>query len=132
MKHIFLASVLLFATAGFAQYPQSPNGPPQTTPPTFPGNPKEQMPPEQNGRPLSTNEVQHQIKQALASQDELADTHIKVKTSESTVTLSGTVDTEKQHETALRVAQSYAGDRKIVDNIYLQSQMQDKNNKRPL
>jgi hypothetical protein len=131
MKNIFLASILLLATMGFAQYPQSPNGPPQTTPPTFPGHPGERMPPEQNGRPLSTDEVQQQIKQRLASQEELANTDVKVKASEDLVTLSGAVDTEQQHRIALRVAESYAGDRKIVDTISVGPQKQD-TNRRPL
>lgn len=131
MKTIFLASILLLATMGFAQYPQSPGGAPQTTPPTFPGHPGEQMPPDQNGRPLSTDEVQKQIKQALASQGELANTDVNVKASESSVTLSGAVDTEHQHRIALRVAESYAGDRKIIDNISVGPQKEDKNG-RPL
>jgi osmotically-inducible protein OsmY len=33
--------------------------------------------------------------------------------------LSGTVDDERQHDLALRIAQSYAGDRRIVDNIQI-------------
>src|SRR5262245_52113926 len=115
MKNIFLASILLLANMGFAQNTQPPTDPTQTTPPTFPGHPQEQMPPEQNGRSLSTNEVQQQIEQGLTSQADLANTDVKVKTTDSSVTLNGTVDTERQHETVLRVAQSYAGDRKIVD-----------------
>jgi len=38
------------------------------------------------------------------------------------VTLSGTVNTEQQHDLALRIAHSYAGDRKIVDKIELMQQ----------
>ena len=55
----------------------------------------------------------------------MANTDVKVKTTETSVTLHGTVDTERQHQIALRVAQSYAGDRKIVDNISLRSQGND-------
>jgi len=123
MKHIFLASIFLLATMGFAQ--QGPMDPTQSTPPTFPGTPKEQMPPDQEGRPLSTVEVQQQIEQGLTSEPELANADVKVKTTETSVTLYGTVDTERQHQIALRVAQSYAGDRKIVDNISLRSQGND-------
>jgi osmotically-inducible protein OsmY len=35
------------------------------------------------------------------------------------VILTGTVASEEQHDLALRIAQSYAGDRKIVDKIKL-------------
>jgi len=33
------------------------------------------------------------------------------------VVLSGTVNTEQQHELAMSIAQEHAGDRKLVDNI---------------
>jgi hypothetical protein len=33
------------------------------------------------------------------------------------VTLTGSVDTERQHDLALRITKSYAADRKIVDKI---------------
>jgi hypothetical protein len=125
MKHVFLASVLLLTAMGFAQQGQSPNDPPQTTPPTFPQTPREQMPPEQEGRPLSTVEVQQQIQKSLTSEPDLANTNVAAKTDENSVTLNGMVDTERQHQIALRVAQSYAGDRKIVDNISLRSQGRD-------
>ena len=36
---------------------------------------------------------------------------------ENSVILTGRVDSEQQHDLALRIAQSYAGDRKIVDKI---------------
>ena len=36
--------------------------------------------------------------------------------------LTGNVDTETQHDLALRIAQSYAGDRRIVDKIKVKQQ----------
>jgi osmotically-inducible protein OsmY len=36
--------------------------------------------------------------------------------------LTGSVDTERQHNLALRIAQSYAGDRKIADKIKIRRQ----------
>src|SRR5258705_8827165 len=38
------------------------------------------------------------------------------------VTLTGSVDTERQRDLALRIAQSYAGRRKIVGKIKIQGQ----------
>jgi len=36
--------------------------------------------------------------------------------------LTGTVDSEKQHDLAVRIAQSFAGDRQVVDKIKIRQQ----------
>jgi osmotically-inducible protein OsmY len=46
--------------------------------------------------------------------------NVGVKTTDKSVTLTGSVDTERQHDLALRIAQSYAGDRKVVDKLKIQ------------
>ncbi len=128
MKPILFAFVLLMATAVFAQqrrqYP--PTSPPQGTPPTFPEEraPRQQMPPDQEAPPqgLSTPEVQQQIQQGLNSEPTLRNSNVGVHVDENSVILTGTVATEEQHDLALRIAQSYAGDRKIVDKIKLTQQ----------
>jgi len=53
----------------------------------------------------------------LIAEPALANTNVEVKTTDKSVTLTGSLDTERQHDLALRIAQSYAGDRKIVDKI---------------
>ena len=77
------------------------------------------MPPDQEAPPqkLSTTEVQHQIEQGLSSDPMLRNSDVAVHVDQSSVTLTGTVTSEQEHDRALRVAQSYAGDRKIVDKI---------------
>jgi len=126
MKSVLLASALLLSSFSFAQQQGQPppNGPPQTTPPTFPRTerPQDRMPPDQQAQPLSTAQVQEQIQQGLNSEPALSNTKVSVKTSENSVVLGGTVESEKQHEMVLRIAQSYAGDRKIVDKIKVQQQ----------
>jgi len=87
--------------------------------------PREQMPPDQQAPPprLSTPEkVQQQIEQHLNSEPALQNSKVSVDVDEDVVVLSGTVGTEQQHDLALRIAQSYAGDRKIVDKIKLTQQ----------
>ena len=124
MKPVLFALVLLAATALLAQQPgqSPPTAPTQSTPPTFPEDraPRQQMPPDQDAQPraLSTPEVQQQIQQGLKSEPMLRN-NIAVQVDENSVVLTGTVDSEQQHDLALRIAQSYAGDRKIVDNIKL-------------
>ena len=109
---------------------QPPASPPQTTPPTFPEDraPRQQMPPDQVAPPqgLSTTEAQRQIQQGLNSEPTLRKTNVGAHVDENSVILSGTVDSEQQHELARRIARSYAGDRKIVDKIKVAPQKPQK------
>lgn len=130
MEYRLLTLVLVLATLGFAQ-PQgqtSPTSPPYTTPPTFPEgqqDPRQQMPPDQEAPPPkrpSTKEVEQQIQQGLNSEPALSNANVSVKVDESSAVLTGTVNTGEQHDLAVRIAQSYVGDRKIVDKIKLRKQ----------
>ncbi len=122
-EHVLLGLALLMATAMLAQQQGQPppTMPPQGTPPTFPEDraPRRQMPPDQEAPPqgLSTPEVQHQIQQGLNAEPALRNSNIVVHVDDNSVILTGTVDSEQQQDLALRIAQSYAGDRKIVDKI---------------
>ena len=124
MKHILFGLVPLVATAVLAQQPgPPPTAPPRGTPPTFPEDraPRQQMPPDQEAPPqgqgLSTPEVQQRIQQGLNSEPMLRNSNVGVHVDENSVILTGTVDSEQQHDLALLIAQSYAGHRKIVDQI---------------
>ena len=123
MKQILLGLVLLLTTAVLAQQPGQPppTAPPQGTPPTFPEDraPRQQMPPDQEApsQASSTTRVQEQIQQGLNSEPSLRNSSVGVHVDENSVILTGTVSTEEQHDLALRIAQSHAGDRKIVDKI---------------
>ena len=131
MKHIVFCLVLLLATIGFAQQQGQPpptTSPPYQTPPTFPEGrqpPRAQVPPDTQAPPpqtMSTEQVEQQITQHLSSEPALANTTVDAKTDESSVVLTGNVNTETQHDLAVRIAQSYAGDRKIVDKIKVKEQ----------
>ena len=130
MKSVVFASAFLLASLGFAQQQglPPPTAPPYGTPPTFPEgrqSPGQQMPPDQEPQPsqgLSTAQVQQQIEQGLNSEPALANTNVSVKADESAVVLIGTVDSEKQHDLAVRIAQSFAGDRQVVDKIKIRQQ----------
>jgi hypothetical protein len=123
MKQIPFVLILFLTTFMLAQ--QQP--PPQSTPPTFPEEgqkPARQMPPEQEASPqaLSTPEAQQKIQQGLNSEPTLRNSDVGVHVDENSVILTGAVDSEEQHDLALHIAQSYAGDRKIVDKIKLRQQ----------
>jgi len=121
------ALALGIVTSAFGQQ-QPPIGPPYTTPPTFPQDktPRQQIPPDTKAPPpsdsLSTIQVQRQIQAKLSTEPALANANVQVKTTAKAVTLTGSVDTERQHEMALGIAQSYAGDRKIVDKIKIRGE----------
>src|SRR5215470_9078298 len=121
MKLVLVGFALVFAVSAVAQ--RSPtNPPPYTTPPTFPQDqaPRQQMPPDTKAPPpqnLSTAQVEQKIQDKLNSEPDLSNATLRAKADQQSVTLTGTVDTDTQHDLAVRIARSYAGDRKIVDRI---------------
>jgi len=127
MKRMLWVLALAFVASAFAQQQSPTNQPPYSTPPTFPEDraPGQQIPPDTKAPPpqgSSAALVKQQIQDQLNSEPALANTKVGVKTNGKSVTLTGSVDTEGQHDLALRIAQSYAGDRKIVDKIKLRGQ----------
>jgi osmotically-inducible protein OsmY len=126
MKRMFLGVTLAVVASAFAQQQPPTNRPPYTTPPTFPeGRTQQEMPPDTKAPPpqgLSDAQVDQQIQDKLEREPDLANTKIGVKTNAKSVTITGLVDTERQHDLALRIAQAYAGDRKIVDKIKIRRQ----------
>lgn len=118
MKRLSCGVLLLFTALLMAQ--QQP--PPYGTPPTFPQDqrPTQTMPPDTrvpSAETLNSVEVQQQIQKKLTTEPLLAQTNVKVQVDDDSVVLSGTVDDEHQHDLALGIAQSYVGERRIVDNI---------------
>jgi len=128
MKRVLYGLALAFAVSAFAQQQPPTNSPPYTTPPTFPEDqaPRQQMPPDTKAPPpraaFSTAQIGQQIQEMLDNEPALADTNLAVKANDLSVTLTGTVATEGQHDLALRIAQSYAGERKVVDKIKVRGQ----------
>src|SRR4029078_3854578 len=125
MNQIVSCLLLLLVTSTLAQVQGQP--PSQTMSSTFfqEQAPRDQMPPDQKAPPprlWTPEKVQQQIEQHLNSEPALQNSRVGVDVDEDVVVLSGTVGTEQQHDLALRIAQSYAGDRKIVDKIKLTQQ----------
>jgi osmotically-inducible protein OsmY len=83
------------------------------------------MPPDTKAPPprrLSNAQIEQQIQDKLKSESELANTNVSVKADGKSVQLSGTVDTDHQHDLALRIAAVYSGDRTVVDKIQVRRQ----------
>ena len=127
MKRALCGLALAFAVSALGQQQFPTNPPRNTTPPTFPDDQasREEMPPDTKAPPpksLSTAQVEQQIQDKFNSEPILANANVGVKTDDKSVTLTGTVDTDAQHELAIHIAQSYAGDRTIVDRITVRGQ----------
>jgi hypothetical protein len=124
MRHFLCVFLLLVAVAAVGQQQQPPGPPvPGTTPPTFPDdkNPSKQMPPDTAAPPPAaqptSGEVQQQINEKLAQEPGLKGSNVRFDVDDHSVVIGGTVADEQQHDLALRLARSYAGDRKIVDYV---------------
>ena len=131
MKQLLFCLTMMLPSSCLAQQQGQPpadmQAPPQSTPPTFPGQPQapgqqptRPLPPDEQAPPpraLSTEEVQRQITMHLSSEPALERTNVDVQVSDNSVVLTGSVANEDQHDLALRIAQSYAGDRQIIDRV---------------
>ena len=135
-KRIFAYCILvaLMPLPGAAQT-GNPQGIPGT-PPTFPSDrtkpdrsgpdtrlPSDpsSMPPDTKAPAPTSRELQQQIEQAFSKEPELATSEIHVLVDKNAVTLTGTVDSPNERTLALRIAQSYAGDRPVIDKLKLRS-----------
>lgn len=132
MKHIFFGIVLLASTMALAQMgpaqPQ-PGQQPPSTPPTFP-NDKETprtMPPDQKApapipEATSSEQIEQQITQQFTGDPKLEGANLRVQVDEAAIVLSGTVNTAEQHDLAMQIARSHAGDRNVMDKIKIKQQ----------
>jgi len=127
MKRILRGLLLTVAAFAFAQQQPPYNSPPHGTPPTFPegqGSGRG-MPPETKAPPprgTSSTQIQQHIQARLNSEPALANTNVNVKADDSSIVLSGTVDSVRQRDLALRITESYADGRRIVDKIEIKEQ----------
>lgn len=132
MKALLVTATLLLATSTLAQQQAHPPyaPPPHETPPYVSGeqNPPPmhpeanpgQMPPDTKApvsQQLSTKEIQQQVQQKLDAEPLLAGNNLVVIVDDQSVTVAGTVDSESERNLVLRVAQSYAGNRSVVDKL---------------
>jgi hypothetical protein len=64
-----------------------------------------------------TATLQGQIQQALQNETTLSNDKVTANVTDTEIELTGTVATGKDKQTAKRIAQSYAGNRKVVDHV---------------
>lgn len=114
--------LLLSAPLAMSQQPQQPgqNRPPYTTPPTFPDTQPQNQPPlavPPDQMPSASSDVQDQLQRTLNKDPDLKDSQVQTRVDENTIILKGTVQDQTEHEKVLQLAQTYAGKRKIIDNL---------------
>jgi hypothetical protein len=115
--------------------PTTANPNPATPDPTAPTTDKPVPPPQQQrpegqspslpqgSAPMPTSNVtdsatlKGQLDQAYQSEPTLAGSSIQVDVTDSAIQLTGSVPTGKEKTTAKRIAQSYAGNRKVVEKL---------------
>jgi osmotically-inducible protein OsmY len=69
----------------------------------------------------STKDVAEKLQKDLDSKNAAyAGSKIQAVVDDQSVTLSGTVTSQSQHEMAMQLARAYAGDRRIVDRLVVQ------------
>jgi hypothetical protein len=134
MIRVLCGTLLLLTSITMAQQQRDPpySQPPYSTPPTFPqdqGSDRSKPPDTQaQGPEAGTNpseqtpaEISKKIQQKLDTEPLLENSDLNVAVDEHSVTLSGTVSSQRQREVALSILALYAGKREIVDQTKLRS-----------
>ena len=67
--------------------------------------------------PSASSDIQDQLQRTLSKDPDLKDAQVQTRVDENAITLKGTVQDEIEHQKILQLAQTYAGKRKIVDNL---------------
>jgi osmotically-inducible protein OsmY len=109
-----------------------PSTEPSTTQPstapqsTYPQSAPETTQPQSEQTPGTTTQaggdLKGQIEAAFKNEPTLTGTNVIVNVTETTVELSGSVPTGKERQTAKRIAQSYAGNRRVEDRMTVSGQ----------
>ena len=128
MKLLLLGTMLLSAAFAVAQQDaQPPYAPPPhetPAPPTTGERAPGQMPPDTAApaTPAVTNaEVQQQIQKKISDEPGLTGANVSVTVDDRSIVLTGTVDSQEQHDLAMKMAQSVAGDRPIDDKLQIRN-----------
>jgi osmotically-inducible protein OsmY len=100
--------------------PQGQVQPGQRMPPDLEAPQDRAMRPESQMNAADSTKVQQQIEQGLQSQTDLSNSKIDVKADDTSVTLTGTVANENQHQKVVAIASAHAAGRSIVDHIKIQ------------
>ena len=117
MNHRLLQLTLvlvLVSPAMVAQQPGSGRAMPSVSGDNAPNN-------KSDHHQTSTKDVAEKLQKDLDSKNAAyAGSKIQAVVDDQSITLSGTVTSQSQHEMAMQLAKAYAGDRRIVDRLVIQ------------
>ena len=123
-NYLIVLPLLILAAWMFAQQPlpQRTPSPSGSTPPTFPPEtsapkPIEKADQQKAARPPTSQDVKIQIVQELLKMQGLSSKDIKVKVTDDKIVLKGSVPTGNQRALAEKIAQSYAGKRRVDNRL---------------
>ena len=111
MKWMISTLVLLFAVSLMAQQ--------QGIQPTSPSNDMPSVISQEQAPAMSDSDAQYQIQSLFSTATLFSGSALTTNVSDDSVTLTGNVNNEQQRDEAVRVAQAYAGNRTIVDNLQI-------------
>lgn len=100
--------------------PVTPDGtlkPPVQTPAAPATNAPETPAPQENTPAVSNSDLQNQIQNALTKEPTLSADSLQVNVTDQKIELSGNVENAREKQTALRIVQSYAANKKVVNHI---------------
>jgi HSP20 family molecular chaperone IbpA len=129
MSRVAVITMVLVLAAGlFAQEEGRPpyDEQPPVAPPTYPEDMDPgvrpvppNMPPDTSAPPreLSSAEAEEQIQLKLDAEPSLRNNQLEVEVTEDEVVVSGTADSEAERDVAIRIAESYAGERPVVNKV---------------
>jgi hypothetical protein len=109
---------LVFSSSALGRQPPSTWPHPDDDPHQV--SPKNRTPPETNTPPrgqFSAARVEQEIEKRIKTNPAMATANVSARVNDNSVVLSGTVDSSRQHDLALLIAHSWAGQRKVVDQI---------------
>jgi hypothetical protein len=73
--------------------------------------------PQEGNTALSSSDLQSQIQNALTKEPTLSANSLQVNVTDENIELSGNVENAREKQTALRIVQSYAANKKVVNHI---------------
>ena len=106
--------LLLFSPALVAQLPGSGRAKPSVSDDNTPNN-------KSDHHQMSSKDVAANLQKDLDSKNAAyAGSKIQPVVDDQSITLSGTVTSQSQHEMAMQLAKAYAGNRRIIDRLVIQ------------
>ena len=111
------ALLLLSAAVAFGQQqPQGGQG--QNPPPGAPPQTQQQPPaPAPQERAMSNSDIQSQVQSTLGNDPSLSGAQVQASVDDTSITLTGSVQSQAQKDRVLALVSPYQAQRKIVDKI---------------